>query len=55
MHFFTTFKKKFSKDFIYLFIIVFATAVINNFLLTIPELSLYGDGQRFNGYQAYVL
>ena len=55
MHFFTTFKKKFSKDFIYIFIIVVVTAVINNFLLTIPELSLYGDGQRFNGYQAYVL
>lgn len=51
----TRFKSIFLKDGIFLLVVIVVTAIINNFLLKLPGLSFYGDGQRVNGYQAYVM
>lgn len=48
-------KQKKIFDLIFLVLIFAITALIYNFLLEVSSLSIVGDAQKYNGYQAYVI
>lgn len=48
-------KRRFPSDFIFIIILIAIVSYIYSFLFAISPLSIVGDAQRYNGYQAYVV